>query len=409
MSLWNGTGDISEGESVNSSHSTYKIMKILNRGKMAMAYHAQDSSGKDVFLKHTTNPMNMNKNYSEYIREQHLILQILNNIGEQFVEKNYEYFEYEGRHFQAKEFLAGSDLKAIIWPENQSEKLDFNSRFNVITILAGLLKTIHSHGLIHSDLKPEQIFVTKDASLKFGFKMKLIDFDHCVVPSQNIYIPAGTPGWYSPEHFRENKKVSAASDIFTLGNIFYTVLTNGQKPFQDFAKESDSKYKSAITKAKSVKPLNILFGAKFPEEISDLVSQMLHPNEKKRPSSQDVHKTLLDFKNSMNKPKYIKLMFDGKSRTIIKNEVFTREMAKNLSSDYKSVYTRQFEIIKDNSGDWFIKGLPIPKTAKSRSGEVFYFYPTKVDGKDITNKVVKLTHDARITVGDSVLHVKTKV
>ncbi|RLA73822.1 MAG: hypothetical protein DRG78_21935 [Epsilonproteobacteria bacterium] len=408
MGLWNGVGDISEGESVKSTRTNYEIIKVLNRGKMAMAYHARDSSGKSIFLKHTTNPMNMNKGYANYIRGQHLILDVLNNIGEQFVEKNYEYFEFEGRHFQAKEFLAGVDLKAVIWPKDQSEKLNFNSRLNAITVLAGLVKIIHSHGLIHSDLKPEQIFVTKDDSLKFGFKMKLIDFDHSIVPNQNVYIPAGTPGWYSPEHFRENEKVVYASDIFTLGNMFYTILTNGQKPFSDFSSESDAKYKGAIKKAKSLKPLDVLFGDKFPKSISDLVSSMLHPNQKKRPQASEVHKVLLDFKNGMSKPKYIKLYFDGNSRTIVKNEVFTREMAKNLSSNYKSIYTRQFEIIKDSSGNWFIKGLPIPKTAKSRSGEVFYFYPTKVDGQNITNKIVKLFDDMKIGIGNAILNIKTK-
>lgn len=408
MSLWEAKSTkIKPGESIQSRSYNYEILKELNDGKMAVAYHAKRSDGLDIFLKHTKDPNEYhNEKYTSYVKSQHKILTILNRIGPDYVEKNYEYFEYKGRHFQAKEFLRGSDLKAKIWTKSQSDRMDFGTRLEVITILSSLVKKIHDHDLIHSDLKPEQVFIVDDRSAKIGFKMKLIDFDHSIVPSENIYIPAGTPTWYSPEHNRDDKKVGAYSDIFTLGNMFYTILTGGLKPYADYV-DSDSKYRSAITKTNSVKHLDALMPG-FPKDISDLVKSMLHPNHTKRPTSNDVHKTLLDFKQSLEKPKFIKIHMGSKSRIITDSLKFGRAMAKSSFNNYKEVFTNQFEIIKDSNSDWFIKGLPVPKTAKSRTGEVFNFYPTKVNGSDITNKIVKIEDNMKITIGNSEYTFKTK-
>ncbi|MEA3512672.1 MAG: protein kinase, partial [Campylobacterota bacterium] len=266
MQLWEAESTkIKNGESIQSSSYTYEIVKELNDGKMAVAYHAKRSDGQNIFLKHTKDPNNYSDSYSSYVKSQHQILSILNAIGTSHVEKNYEYFEYKGRHFQAKEFLNGVDLKSILWTKNKNDQMNFTTRFNLIERLAELIKLIHEKDLIHSDLKPEQIFMIKDSSQKSGYRVRLIDFDHSIVPSLNIYIPAGTPTWYSPEHNRTNKTVGAYSDVFTLGNMFYTIMAFGRKPFQDFI-DSDSKYRSAITKTKSVTPLKTLNKA-YPEEL----------------------------------------------------------------------------------------------------------------------------------------------
>lgn len=408
MSNYTGEStDVKEGEKVQSSRYNYDIIKLLNRGKMANAYHARRSDGLDIFLKQTKDPNEYSpQKYNYYVNAQHNILKILNKIGSDHVETNYEFFEYSGRHFQAKAFLKGSDLKSKIWPKNQNDKMSMELRFKVIERLAFLIHKIHEHDLIHSDLKPEQIFVTDDKSTEKGFKLTLIDFDHSIVPSQNIYIPAGTPTWYSPEHNRENKKVGAYSDIFTLGNMFYTIISGGLKPYHEHL-ESDQKYKSAITKTNSVKPLNQLFPG-FPDAISDLVKSMLHPKHEKRPSAKEVYESLVGFRESLEKPKYLKIYQGSKNRIITDSLKFGRAMAKSSFSDYKEVFTNQFEIIKDSSGNWFIKGLPVPKSAKSRSGETFNFYPTKVGGKDITNKIVPIEDDMKIVIGYTELIVKTQ-
>ena len=46
----------------------------------------------------------------------------------------------------------------------------------------GILKLVHQKGIVHSDLKPKQFFVVDNSKVSIGFSIKLIDFDHCVIP-----------------------------------------------------------------------------------------------------------------------------------------------------------------------------------------------------------------------------------
>lgn len=406
MALWEAKSTkIQAGESVQSSNYTYEIEKELNDGKMAVAYYATRSDGLQIFLKQTKDPNEYSpEKYRYYVNAQHNILNILNKIGTDYVEHNYEFFEFKGRHFQAKNFVNNSKtLKSFIWPKNQNEKLDFETRLRVIERLALLIDKIHDHDLIHSDLKPEQIMGYIDEHV---VNLKLIDFDHSIVPRLDIYIPAGTPTWYSPEHNRENKKVGTYSDIFTLGSMFYTIITGGLKPFHEYF-ESDSKYRSAITKTKSIKPLNQLMPG-FPDDLSDLIQSMLHPNHTKRPSAKEVYNILISFKEDLEKPKYIKIYKGTKSRIITEGVKFTRAMAKSSFGEYQEIFTNQFEIIKDSSGDWFIKGLSVPNSAKTKTGETLYFHPTKVGGKDITNRITPIEDNMKISIGNTELIIKTK-
>jgi len=83
-------------------------------------------------------------------------------------------------------------------------------------------------------------------------------------------------------------------------------------------------------------------------------------------------------------------------------------MAKSSFGDYQEIFTNQFEIIKDSSGDWFIKGLSVPKSAKTKDGNSLYFYPTMVNGKDITNRITLIEDNMKVNIGNTNLIIKTK-
>ena len=84
----------------------------------------------------------------------------------------------------------------------------------------------HSRSIIHRDLKPANLFITKDR------QVKVLDFGLARIASSNLThtgLVFGTPDYMSPEQVR-GKVVDARSDIFSLGAVFYQVLT-GRKPF----------------------------------------------------------------------------------------------------------------------------------------------------------------------------------
>ena len=103
---------------------------------------------------------------------------------------------------------------------------------------------------------------------------------------------------------------------------------------------------------------------------------------------------------SPSKPQSITLESNGKSMIIMQTQTIAREIIKSLFGNHKEIYNKQFDIIKDNSGEWFITGYDVPPTAKDAKGNVYNFHRTKYNGNDVTNKMVKIEDGGVIKVGN---------
>jgi serine/threonine protein kinase len=124
----------------------------------------------------------------------------------------------------AMEYLSGGNLKQRI--ERPISALRAVSYLNQI---AGALGKIHSVGILHRDLKPGNIMLREDDSLAlidFGLA-KRMRLEQEITGSGEIF---GTPYYMSPEQGHANE-VDERSDIYSLGVIFYEMLT-GEKPFR---------------------------------------------------------------------------------------------------------------------------------------------------------------------------------
>ncbi len=123
----------------------------------------------------------------------------------------------------AMEYLAGGDLKQKI-----QMGISEQDAVNYIQQIAGALANVHKVGVLHRDLKPGNIMLREDgniALIDFGLakrmRLKLELTDHGEI--------FGTPYYMSPEQGHANA-VDARSDIYSIGVIFYEMLT-GEKPY----------------------------------------------------------------------------------------------------------------------------------------------------------------------------------
>jgi predicted Ser/Thr protein kinase len=123
----------------------------------------------------------------------------------------------------AMEYLAGGDLKRKI-----QEGIGERDAVNYLRQIAGALARVHKVGVLHRDLKPGNIMLRADGSIAlidFGLakrmRLELEMTDHGEI--------FGTPYYMSPEQGHANA-VDARSDIYSLGVIFYEMLT-GEKPY----------------------------------------------------------------------------------------------------------------------------------------------------------------------------------
>jgi serine/threonine protein kinase len=121
------------------------------------------------------------------------------------------------------EYLAGGDLRQKIDQGNTSA-----NAVSYLRQISGALAKIHSVGITHRDLKPGNIMLREDGSvalIDFGLA-KRMRLRQEITDSGEIF---GTPYYMSPEQGRGNE-VDARSDIYSLGVIFYEMLT-GEKPY----------------------------------------------------------------------------------------------------------------------------------------------------------------------------------
>ncbi|HMZ22321.1 MAG TPA: ECF-type sigma factor, partial [Blastocatellia bacterium] len=133
----------------------------------------------------------------------------------------------DGRFYLVMEYITGESLRSAMSPEG----MDFGHAASLLRQLGQALTAIHQQGIIHCDLKPENIMLQRSGDEDL---VKLIDFGIAKVIEAPAQSPretsgiAGTPSYMAPEQVIG--KPSFASDTYSLGVIAYEMLT-GRRPF----------------------------------------------------------------------------------------------------------------------------------------------------------------------------------
>ncbi|MCK5849772.1 MAG: protein kinase [Kiritimatiellae bacterium] len=127
-----------------------------------------------------------------------------------------------GYYYLVMEYVEGKTFREIL---ELSGRLTMDSVAQIIRVSSDALSYAHRHGVIHKDLKPDNILLTDDGVLK------IIDFGiACLAKTQDSSSPIiGTPSYMSPEHIR-GATLDVRTDIYALGIMAYEFLS-GKQPF----------------------------------------------------------------------------------------------------------------------------------------------------------------------------------
>ena len=275
---------------VGQTVSHYRILEKLGEGGMGVVYKAQDLRLERLvalkFLPPHISPDEEEK--IRFIRE----AKAASALDHPNVGTIHEIADApDGQMFIVMAYYQGETLKQRIerGPLPVKEAVDIAAQ-----IALGLAKA-HSQGIVHRDIKPGNVMVTKDGLVK------IIDFGLAklggLTKITQTHTTMGTVAYISPEQAR-GEEVDQRSDVWSLGVVLYEMLT-GQLPFPGARSEAII---HAILTAKP-KPLRQL-RADVPLEIERIVSRSLDKDLKSRyASAAEVLKDLTEYQSSLDLPK----------------------------------------------------------------------------------------------------------
>ena len=160
----------------------------------------------------------------------------------------YNVGKYNGNFFIVYELLSGKTLKDIL---DERGFLSSEEAINYMLQILDATKHIHERGIIHNDLKPDNMFLFYDGNIK------LLDFGIATHVDEKITEKANASINYAAPEVLRNKEYSIQSDVYSLGTILFELLT-GKTPYMKENTEEEIKahiYEDipSINRMKSVK------------------------------------------------------------------------------------------------------------------------------------------------------------
>jgi len=274
----------------------YLVRRLVGEGGMGKVYEAEERLTKRrVALKVLRPELTRHEDGRRLFLNEMSILAHLEHPG---IVRSLASMEVDGQLVMALEFIDGKTLRTLL---NERARLPWTEAVDFVLQIAKALAAAHSQepSIIHRDLKPENVMIADGAVKVMDFGIaKVLEAAHAT-NTQSI----GTLLYMSPEQI-DAKTIDARSDLYSLGLLFYEMLT-GHPPFQ-----SASPRELLNLQCTAEPPeLDDEVRATMPRGVEDVLFDLLAKSPDARPASaEEITKRLEAFKpaerrTSMGKPK----------------------------------------------------------------------------------------------------------
>ena len=259
---------------VGQSVGPFDIEKELGSGAMGTVFrakwHRDDGRVFTVALKMVALGLVGNEGaMARFEREAN----ILKQLKHPHIVKLHATGNYRKTPFIAMEFVDGEPLDRLL---ARKGRLSWEEVVTYGKQLCEALQYAHEKGIIHRDLKPSNLMITREGVLKltdFGIAK---DTDVTALTAQNSTI--GTAAYMSPEQCKGDKNLTNKSDLYSLGIVFYELIT-GKKPF--YAETTVDMFLKHVNERppRIGKMVN-----EIPVKLEALISQLMEKDKEDRPS-----------------------------------------------------------------------------------------------------------------------------
>ena len=271
-------------EKIPETIGKYKILSLVAKGGMGAVYKAVHPSLKRlVIIKKLT--IRNNATVKERFKRE---AQILLDMQSPYIVHLFDYFTEGQSHYIVEEFVDGLSLAQLL---DKQVALGTELALLIFHDACLSLKFAHARGIVHRDIKPGNILISKRAEVKladFGIASSESGDELPLTPSADSSstkvdgnltqsgVTLGTPAYMSPEQITDSRSVDKRADIYSMGVMLYEMLT-GSKPFPS---NLNPETLEKIKKGKYINPRKI--DKNIPPVICRMIKKMLRANPDRR-------------------------------------------------------------------------------------------------------------------------------
>ncbi len=206
-----------------------EVLECLGRGGMGVVYKARQTRlNRLVALKILTPDKGRHAQFSERFSREAQTLARLNHPS---IVAVYDFGEADGLYYLLMEFVDGVSLRHLL----QAHQLTPDEALAIVPKICEALQYAHDRGVVHRDIKPENILLDRDGRVKiadFGIAKIMSHGQPQAAITQDRQV-IGTPHYMAPEQVEHPQRVDHRADIYSLGVVFYEMLT-GELPLGKF-------------------------------------------------------------------------------------------------------------------------------------------------------------------------------